>query len=115
MMEDRIRAVFEAQQHHKLLLRKSDAETRIQKLRILKRGIIGFEEELYAALQADLRKCRFETAVTEIYFTYAEIDFAIKHLESWMKPVTVSTNISNLFAGNKIYHDPKGVCLIIAP
>jgi len=114
-MEDRIRNVFEAQQQHKLLLRKGDAETRIQKLRILKRGITSFEEELYAALQEDLRKCRFETAVTEIYFTYAEIDFAIKQLESWMKPVTVSPNISNLFAGNKIYYDPKGVCLIIAP
>jgi aldehyde dehydrogenase (NAD+) len=32
-----------------------------------------------------------------------------------MKPVSVSRNISNLFAGNKIYYEPKGVCLIIAP
>lgn len=114
-MEDLTRKVFEAQQKNKLLLRTTSAETRVNKLKLLKKGIEGFEEEIYSAMQADLRKCRFETAVTELYFTYAEIDFAIKHLKSWMKPVAVSRNISNLFAGNKIYYEPKGVCLVIAP
>ncbi|MBL7913264.1 MAG: aldehyde dehydrogenase family protein [Bacteroidia bacterium] len=114
-MEDSISSVFEAQQQNKFVLRKSDAEARINKLKILKKGIESFEEEIYKAIHFDLRKCRFETAVTEFYFTYVEIDFAIKHLQNWMKPVSVSKNFSNLFAGNKIYYEPKGVCLIIAP
>lgn len=110
-----IKNVFEAQLKNKIVLRKSDAKTRINKLRLLKKGIESFEAEIYKAMHDDLRKCRFETAVTELYFTYAEIDFAIKHLKGWMKPVSVSKNISNLFSGNKIYYEPKGVCLIIAP
>jgi len=114
-MDESIRTVFELQQKNKLVLRKANAETRINKLKLLKKGIESFEVELYAAMQSDLRKSCFETAVTELYFTYAEIDFAIKHLRSWMKPVAVSRNISNLFATSKIYYEPKGVCLIIAP
>src|SRR6218665_4014082 len=114
-METSITTVFQAQQKNKFLLRQTDAQTRVSKLKLLKKGIERFEEELYKAMQTDLRKCRFETAVTEIYFTYAEIDFAIKHLNNWMKPVDVPGTFSNLFAGNKIYYEPKGVCLIIAP
>lgn len=114
-MEEHIQSVFDSQQLNKLQLRKTTAETRINKLKILKKGIESFEEQLYKAMQGDLRKCRFETAVTELYFTYAEIDFAVKHLQDWMRPVSVSANISNFFASNKIYYEPKGVCLIIAP
>jgi len=114
-MLELIKSVFESQQKYKLLLRKANAEIRISKLRILKKRIENFEEELYTAMQADLRKCRFETAVTELLFTYAEIDFAVKHLEDWMKPKTVRANPANFFARNKIYYEPKGVCLIIAP
>jgi aldehyde dehydrogenase (NAD+) len=66
-------------------------------------------------LEKDLRKNRFETAVTELFFTYAEIDHAIKKLRSWMKPKSAGRTMSNLFASNKIYYEPKGVCLIIAP
>lgn len=114
-MEEQVKNVFEAQQKNKLNLRTTDAATRIEKLKKLKKAIESCEEEIYTAMQTDLRKSRFETAVTELFFTYAEIDFAIKHLKRWMKPVSVTRNISNLFAGNKIYYEPRGVCLIIAP
>lgn len=110
-----MKAVFAQQQKYKFELRKTDAKTRISKLKKLKQVLQDFEEEIYAALQKDLRKSRFETAVTELFFTYAEIDHAIKKLRSWMKPKSVSKTLSNFFAGNKIYYEPKGVCLIIAP
>ena len=110
-----MKAVFAQQQKYKFELRKTDAKTRISKLKKLKEALQDFEEEIYTALQKDLRKSRFETAVTELFFTYAEIDHAIKKLRSWMKPKSVSKTLSNFFAGNKIYYEPKGVCLIIAP
>ncbi|WP_165585828.1 aldehyde dehydrogenase family protein [Pedobacter nototheniae] len=110
-----MKAVFAQQQKYKFELRKTDAKTRSSKLKKLKQALQDFEEEIYAALQKDLRKSRFETAVTELFFTYAEIDHAIKKLRSWMKPKSVSKTLSNFFAGNKIYYEPKGVCLIIAP
>lgn len=114
-MEEKIKSVFDLQQQHKFNLRKTDAKTRIAKLKKLKQALEHAEEEIYVALERDLRKSRFETAVTELFFTYAEIDHAIKKLTSWMKPKSVSKTISNFFAGNKIYYEPKGICLIIAP
>jgi aldehyde dehydrogenase (NAD+) len=107
-MQETIASIFKAQQIHKLELRQTSAETRIAKLKLLKKAI-------EQALQTDLRKSRFETAVTELLFTYAEIDFAIKHLAGWMEPTEVSTTMSNVFSTNKIYYEPKGACLIIAP
>jgi len=114
-MEEQIKSVFALQQQHKFGLRKTDAKTRIGKLRQLKQALENAEEEIFAALKTDLRKNRFETAVTELFFTYAEIDHAIKKLRSWMKPKSAGRTMSNLFASNKIYYEPKGVCLIIAP
>lgn len=114
-MEEQIKSVFDLQQKHKIELRKADAKTRIGKLRQLKQALENSEEEIFAALESDLRKNRFETAVTELFFTYAEIDYAIKKLRNWMKPKSVSRTMSNLFASNKIYYEPKGVCLIISP
>jgi aldehyde dehydrogenase (NAD+) len=114
-MEEQIKSVFDLQQKHKFGLRKTDAKTRIGKLRQLKQALENAEEEIFVALERDLRKNRFETAVTELFFTYAEIDHAIKKLRSWMKPKSASRTMSNLFASNKIYYEPKGVCLIIAP
>lgn len=115
IMEEKINSVFDLQQQHKFYLRRTDAKTRISKLKHLKQALEISEEEIYVALEKDLRKSRFETAVTELFFTYAEIDHAVKKLSTWMKPKSVSKTMSNLFAGNKIYYEPKGVCLIIAP
>ena len=114
-MEEQIKSVFDLQQKHKIELRKADAKTRIAKLKLLKQALENAEEDIFAALESDLRKNRFETAVTELFFTYAEIDQAIKKLRSWMKPKSAGRTMSNLFASNKIYYEPKGICLIIAP
>ncbi|WP_231427964.1 aldehyde dehydrogenase family protein [Pedobacter sp. Leaf250] len=114
-MEEKIKSVFDLQQQYKFALRKTDAKIRIEKLKKLKQALENSEEEIFDALEKDLRKSRFETAVTELFFTYAEIDHAIKKLASWMKPKSVGKIMSNLFAVNKIYYEPKGVCLIIAP
>lgn len=114
-MEQEIKTIFDLQQKHKISLRKTDAKTRIGKLKLLKQALEKAEETIFAALEKDLRKNRFETAVTELYFTYAEIDHAIKKLKGWMKPKSAGRTMSNLFASNKIYYEPKGICLIIAP
>jgi len=114
-MQENISAVFKAQQQNKFELRKTSARERIEKLKILRSAIENSESEIYQALQTDLRKSKFETDVTELYFTYAEIDYAIKELKEWMKPKVVDGTRSNLFSINKIYYEPKGVCLIIAP
>lgn len=110
-----INSVFKAQQAYKYTLRNSNATQRINKLSALKSSIQLYEKEIYAALQSDLRKSEFESAITEVVFIYSEIDYAIKNLSSWMRPVKVGKTITALTAKNRIYYEPKGVCLIISP
>lgn len=110
-----INSVFKTQQAYKYTLRTSSAAQRINKLRRLKDCIEKNEERIYQALLSDLRKSRFEAAVTELIFTYSEIDFAIKNLNRWMRPKRIGKTLSGLTAKNRIYYEPKGVCLIIAP
>ncbi|TKC03063.1 aldehyde dehydrogenase family protein [Pedobacter cryotolerans] len=114
-MEQKINFVFAAQQAYKYTLRKTNAADRIAKLTALKAEIKKQEDNIYKALQSDLRKSNFESAVTELIFTYGEIDYAIKNLKSWMSPKSIGKTLSNPFAKNRIYYEPKGVCLIIAP
>lgn len=114
-MTDHIKAVFELQQKNKFVLRESSAQQRILKLKQLRNAIEEFEEQIYTALQSDLRKNPFESAVTEVFFALSEIDFAIKNLKKWMKPKRAHKSITSIFATNRIYQEPKGVCLIIAP
>ena len=110
-----INSVFKAQQAYKYTLRNSNATQRINKLSALKSSIQLYEKEIYAALQSDLRKSEFESAITEVVFIYSEIDYAIKNLSSWMRPVKVGKTITALTAKNRIYYEPKGLCLIISP
>lgn len=112
---NRINCVFKNQQTHQYVLRQSNAAQRIEQLRKLKSVIQENENAIYHALHKDLRKSGFEAAVTELIFVYGEIDFAIKNLGSWMSPTRIGKSLSNPFAKNRIYYEPKGVCLIIAP
>lgn len=106
---------FKAQQLYKYTLRKADVSKRIETLRKLKVTIEKYERKIYEALQIDLRKNNFESAVTEIIFVYGELDYAIQNLSKWMKPKRIGKTMSNPLAKNRIYYEPKGVCLIIAP
>jgi aldehyde dehydrogenase (NAD+) len=90
-------------------------EYRIAQLKKLKAAIIKYEDALYEALYADLKKNKEEVWVTEIGMTIAEINAAIKHLASWMNKQKVLTNLSNLPSSSYTVHEPLGVVLIISP
>jgi aldehyde dehydrogenase (NAD+) len=88
---------------------------RIEQLKKLKQAILKYEQEISAALYADLKKSPEESYSTEIGLVLAEISLAIKKLCTWMEPQSVPTDLANLPSGSKIYRDPLGVVLIIAP
>jgi aldehyde dehydrogenase (NAD+) len=110
-----LKSIFEEQRKYSFQLRLSDYKERISFLRRLKKVIYAHEDDILVALQSDLAKNAFEASVTELFFVYAEIDFAIKHLSQWMKPQKVKSNWVNFFAKSRIHKEPKGVCLILAP
>src|SRR5690625_5265472 len=67
------------------------------------------------ALRADLNKSEFEAYSTEIGVVLNEIRFVKKHLRKWMQPKRVKTPMTHFGASSRIYPEPYGVSLIIAP
>lgn len=89
------------------------ASFRIEKLKALKASIRRHEKDIFDALYSDMRKPAFETYASEIGFLYEEINFAIKHVRSWMKPQRVRTPILHFPSTSYILREPLGVVLII--
>lgn len=107
--------IFEAQKANLQTVKNSTTQERKAKLRKLKSAIEARETEIFEALKKDLRKSAFESSLSEVFFIYGEIDFAIKNVSKWNSPHKVSSNLINLSAKCKIKYEPKGLCLIIAP
>ncbi|MDP9230706.1 MAG: aldehyde dehydrogenase family protein, partial [Bacteroidota bacterium] len=84
-------------------------------LKKLKQAILKYESEITQALYADLKKSAEESYATEIGLLLAEINVTLKNLHQWMQPKSAGTDLVNMPSGSKIYRDPLGVVLIIAP
>lgn len=89
-----------------------DVAFRIAQLKILKQAILENEQAIIQALKADLNKPEFETYATEILVT-KEIDYAIKHIKTWIKPKKAEVPIDFFSYTARIYPEPLGVVLII--
>lgn len=88
---------------------------RKEQLKKLRDAIVKNEEQIMDALKKDLNKSSFEAYATEIGIVLDEIRFMLKHLDSWAKPRKVKTPISQFKATSRIYKEPYGVVLIMAP
>lgn len=88
---------------------------RIEQLKKFKQALISHEQEIYDALYADLKKSPEEAYASESGLLLAELNGAIKHLKDWMRPQPAGTDLVNLPSSSKLYRDPLGVVLIIAP
>ncbi|PJZ67540.1 aldehyde dehydrogenase family protein [Leptospira wolffii] len=108
--------VFDLQKRHfHQVLKTSKAKDRIQRLKKLLFAIEKFTPEIKEALQKDFRKSPYETDLTEIMPSIAEVKDAIRHVRSWMKPERVKTPVSLFGATSTVVYEPKGVTLIISP
>ena len=88
---------------------------RKSQLKALRSAILQHEQELNEALAIDLKKSVEEVWVTETGMVLAELNNAIKKIDTWAKPKCVSTNLLNLPSKSKIHAEPLGVVLIIGP
>ncbi|MEO1021577.1 MAG: aldehyde dehydrogenase [Bacteroidota bacterium] len=84
-------------------------------LKTLRQLLIDHEKQLIEAVHADFKKPPFETYGTEIGIVRTELGYALKHLEEWVKPQTVSSTLVNFPSKNYIITEPYGNALIIAP
>jgi aldehyde dehydrogenase (NAD+) len=88
---------------------------RQQQLQKLRSAILQNENELHAALNADLKKSPEESWVTETGFLLSEINYTLKHLKQWMRVKKMATNLVNFPSSSYIMQEPLGVVLIIGP
>ncbi|MHA4843218.1 aldehyde dehydrogenase family protein [Flavitalea antarctica] len=88
---------------------------RISQLKMLKQLVINSEALIAAALEKDLHKSQEEAYATETGLLLAEINYFLSHLRKWAAPVSAKTTFANIPSSSKIYRDPLGVVLIIAP
>lgn len=88
---------------------------RRQQLQRFKEALYRHEQDIYAALHADLKKNKEESWVTELGFVVTELNNALRNLKKWMKPRRVPTNLLNLPSKSYVLHEPLGVVLVIGP
>ncbi|MCR4999264.1 MAG: aldehyde dehydrogenase family protein [Lachnospiraceae bacterium] len=88
---------------------------RQQMLSALEEGICLHENELYEAFAADLGKSKAETYMTEISMVLGELRYIKTHLRSWMRPKRVPGTVGTFPARSRIYREPYGVVLVLAP
>ena len=81
----------------------------------LENAVLKHQLALSQALRADLGKPDVEAYGMEIDPLLKEIRLAKKHLLKWMSPQNVSTPFFLTPAKSRIYREPLGVVLIIAP
>ena len=88
---------------------------RLANLKKLRTALIDNKELIYDAFKKDYNKSKFDVLSTEFGMAISEIDYMIKHLKKNMKPDRVKTSLFNFPSKGRIYKDPYGVSLIIAP
>ena len=88
-------------------------EWRMAQLRGLDAFLREREEDIAAAVHADLRKPAAETWLTETGYLRSEIRYVLKHLRRWMRPKFVRVPLHYHPARAFVERDPLGVVLVI--
>ncbi len=113
-IRDRVQTLLHQQRAFFSTRQTQDIDFRLTQLKALKQAILSRQDDIVAAIHADLGKPEFEAYLTEIGVTQ-EIDYAIKHLRAWAKPQKVSTSLITFPSSAQIRAEPLGVVLIISP
>ncbi len=92
-----------------------DLAFRLDGLRRLYSAIQQNEQEILAALHADLGKCPAEAFGTEVGFTLMEATHTIRHLRQWARPKRAAPPLVNMPCSCRVEPEPYGVALIMSP
>lgn len=109
------RGILERQQEYFAAGKTREMAFRKESLKRLYRAIEEYEEEILAALRTDLNKPAFEAYATEIGMVREEITYLLKNMNKLLKPKRVRTPLSQFPSVSRVYKEPYGQVLIIAP
>lgn len=99
---------FASQQTKNISFRK-------KQLKKLLKEITKREKDIVRALYLDFKKSEYESVMTETSIVISELKKAIKNIHTWSKPQSVMPAFLNFPSSSKIYKEPYGTVLIIAP
>ena len=107
--------LLERQREHFISGATLPVQARLDALNALRDAVRESEEELCAALCADLGKGRFESYMCEVGLVLEELSYVIKHVRRWAKPRRVPTPLAQFAASSAVWPSPYGSALIMSP
>jgi aldehyde dehydrogenase (NAD+) len=84
-------------------------------LKKLLTSCLKYEKDILKALHQDLRKSSEEAFLTEFSLVVSEIKLHLKNVNKWSASKRISTPLILRPSRSRIYYDPLGVNLVIAP
>lgn len=115
MNEEQVAGIVERQREHFRSNATLPLEARRQALRALLDAVRAHEDDIVAALAADLGKSRDESYMCEIGLSLSEIRHQLSHVARWMRPRRHATDLANAVASSRTVRVPYGVTLVMAP
>ena len=95
--------------------KKQSLKVRIDHLKKLKKVLNEKEQDIFNALDRDLKKPVFESFTSELLMVQKEIDAFIKNLKEWAGPKRVSGSLLNFPSQDFLLSEPYGTVLMISP
>lgn len=109
-------SLLKAQQAAFLAEGSPSASARQQKLKLLSRAVVAYQDRLEKALSADFSsRARQESAVVDILSSLESIKYNHDHLVGWMKPQRRTPGLAFQPASAQVHYQPLGVIGIISP
>ena len=110
-----VQAIIDRQKEFFKSKKTKDIAFRKASLRRLLEELVKREKDIAKAMYDDFRKPEFESVMTETGIVINELKLAIRKVNSWSKSRYVLPVLVNFPSTNRIYREPYGTVLIIAP
>ncbi|MDD5944730.1 MAG: aldehyde dehydrogenase [Clostridia bacterium] len=115
MKKEEIDTIIEKQRDFFATGRTLDVNYRINALKKLRYAVKKHENEINAALKADLGKSAFEGYMCEIGLTLSELTYMINHTKRFSSEKRVPTPLAQYVSRSYVKPSPYGVTLIMSP
>lgn len=114
-MEKTIQNIIKSQQDFFKTEKTKEISFRKKYLSLLKDEVIKRENDIIDALHKDFKKSAFESIITETSTIVSDLKRTIGNIDSWSRPQRIKPTLINFPSSAKIYKEPYGTILIIAP
>ena len=115
MKTEEVQALIENQRSYFASGRTLPPENRIAALKKLSQVLDRREQEIYAALQADLGKSPEESYLCELGMVKSELSYMLRHLRRFAGEKSVLTPLAQFASRSFQKPCPRGVVLIMSP